>query len=234
MKMNLASIEAAIASENQIDDLSQAYEKITSQIDRLCFSGHDENSEKILELMTGFYQDNLAIRFLIKYIGELDSDFKLSSAQSVILSRGESHIVRLNFWPSEDGRLHQAKSMVQDYYSIGVWHNHTFDFFTIGLAGPGYKTEFLGVDDMTGTYMLGDKIKADRAWSFQLNKGRSAYVRALNEFHCQNYPSEFSVSLNVIPYAVRKSAMSSLSINRQYIIDGGGVVTRVLVPKNGA
>jgi hypothetical protein len=50
---------------------------------------------------------------------------------------------RLNAWyPDSKTVTVELETQLNDYFSIDSCHNHSVDFFTVGLLGPGYTTEF--------------------------------------------------------------------------------------------
>lgn len=173
----------------------EVVEEITALVDH----GHTANTDRILTLMSALSADGLALRYFL-YKGCLDARFrKLTSAQSFFVYGCESFYLRLNAWYAKSTLVDsQSVGRLERYFSIDNCHNHSFDFFTVGLLGSGYTTDFGSTSENLSNLQVGDRIRFDRVWSDQLTRGRAFFVEKGVMFHTQYAPADYSVSLNLM------------------------------------
>lgn len=138
-------------------------------------------------------------------------------AQCYLLHSGENYYARLSFWLPKLDRPSEIHRRIEQYFSIGVLHNHSFDFFTVGLLGSGYRSSFYcyNGDDIDGVN-VGDKIELSKVVDMKLGTGEALFVSKSSDFHVQYEPEDFSVSLNIIPKTFDKIGSRH---NAQLIID---------------
>jgi hypothetical protein len=137
----------------------------------------------------------------------------VTGTQSFELFRTDDYYMRLNIWNPKNDKLAAPDERLRRFYSIDVLHNHNFHIFTVGLLGPGYRSEFFRCDDYDDSLQVGDGVKLRKYDAFQLEKGVTRYIEIERDFHSQQYPESFSISANLIP--CRPEDVTA----RQYVVD---------------
>jgi hypothetical protein len=173
-------------------------EKKLEMIDGLFKDGYRANSEEITRILASFSEEGQYLEFFLRRIGDGLSPLNMIGAQSLLGFSGKHFFARLNIW-FPDRRRGLVAGIVDRYFSIGVLHNHSFDFFTVGLLGPGYKSSYYRSGYCDGEIVVGDHFPLIFDRNLQLECGMAMFVEKWNAFHIQYYPDRLSVSLNLIP-----------------------------------
>lgn len=149
----------------------------------------------------------------------------LSGAQSFTTFVDKNCAMRINMWyPTSKVLPKKAASLQDKYFSHNIGHNHSYDFYTIGLLGKGYSSIFRSTDLDISDLSPGDPIEFSKTWGMQLREGKAVFIERENVFHSQFPASEFSISLNVIPFA------GFLSSKKQYTLtDDNRKIDRVII-----
>ena len=185
------------------------------EIDHLFATGYRKNCSEINSVIGEMIAFDEFLYFFFQSLIQGDSSPEMAGAQSYLVFLGKFFYARLNFWlPERAGLL--ISPQVDRYFSIGVLHNHSFDFFTAGLLGPGYRSTFFCVLDDIERYRIGDTLPLALDRRFQLNVGMALFVPKSTIFHVQHYPESLSISLNFIP---RKMDEIGALDNRQLLLD---------------
>lgn len=200
------------------------FDNTIEDLERLVAAGHRQNVDGIEALMKRFSSDGLAARCLLLRLASHGIRMNLAGAQSFFLAASRSFALRLNVWYPAP-RLHDvAIDSFNKYFSIGVCHNHNFDFFTTCVHGPGYASEFKSTTVETDAFEPGQRIPFDRKWTIKLGAGQSLFVPRDTVFHTQELPAAFSMTLNLIPFSGRSAS------GRQYTLeDDRETVRRVII-----
>jgi len=166
--------------------------------------GYKENQDLIIDLMKGFAHGSMVVHWFIQNLCQSDYIRRMRGAQSFYLVDSKAFSMRLSLW-FPDNKLPEKVAVRYDkYFSVGVLHNHNFDFFTVGVYGPGYTSDFYVNNEDLSKKEVGDVIDLEKAWSMKLAQGHSMYVPRGDQFHVQHAPDSMSMSLNVIPNQPRK------------------------------
>ncbi len=162
--------------------------------------GYRKNQAQILDAIGEIARSNLLIPYFLRQSVAANQLIKMIGAQSYLLHVGEHYLARLNFWPPKSQRQSVVSERVRRYFSIDVLHNHSFDFFTVGILGCGYYSKFYqaSLNDLEGR-SIGETLQLKFVGDLTLNPGKAIFVAKSTEFHSQHEPEEFSVSLNFIP-----------------------------------
>lgn len=67
-------------------------------------------------------------------------------------------MLRVNCWYPRSRLIGEAGAEHEKYFSIGVCHNHNFDFYTTCILGPGYLSDFMSTDQVLENLEEGDSI----------------------------------------------------------------------------
>lgn len=189
-------METVLNLENSIGERFLASQR---ELARLVDEGHVTNQSRIEKMLAEAVTDDLYLRYFFERCAIDVNHRKLCSSQSFPVFVSDTHSIRVNLWFPTGNFSSSVNKMVEDYFSIDVCHNHSFDFFTVGAFGPGYQTRFFSTECDLSSVLIGDSIDFNKEWSFQLNKGRSVFVPAGGHFHVQYVPPAFSMSINLIP-----------------------------------
>lgn len=162
-------------------------------------AGHATHVAQITEAMSALADRNVALRYFL-FRATVDARFRrLTSAQSFYVYGCDAFYFRLNAWyPERRMARIELETELNQYFSIDSCHNHSVDFFTVGLLGPGYTTEFCHTADDLSDVGVGDTVRFDRCWNDQLSLGRALFVPKSHIFHTQYAPEAYSLSLNLI------------------------------------
>ncbi|MDI1296586.1 MAG: hypothetical protein PSY12_12000 [bacterium] len=165
----------------------------------LISQGYVAHQDKICSELSALAYDDLAIRFCIDRLASDPFSKVMRGAQSFILMQCNEFMLRINLWFPETKLPSSVLERYDDYFSVGVCHNHNFDFFTLGILGRGYTSKFFETADVLGEKWRGDEIDFSRSWEVSLAQGVSIFVKRDSQFHVQFAPEDFSISLNLIP-----------------------------------
>lgn len=136
------------------------------------------------------------------------------SGQAFILARRRGFYLRVNLWPAASDPLARLDhNHFNKFYVYGdrYAHDHNFDFLTIGLHGPGYKTDLWIYDNASVTGRIGEKVQLTSQGQLRLAPGTMLLFRKSVDIHTQLAPEALSVSLNFIPEVS--------PISEQYLFD---------------
>jgi hypothetical protein len=118
----------------------------------------------------------------------------VASAQAIFLGSGREFYLRANVWPSHadiaSGRVYQ------DQFSYNLWHDHNYNFMTVGYHGPGYVTEIHEYDHDKLEGFPGEKVEFRFLERTLFGPGMVMLYRASRDVHIQLPPEDLSVSLN--------------------------------------
>lgn len=196
---------------------------VLERIRLLVISGYEDHREEVLGELTGLSENHAALRYYLDMCKTRAVGRRLIGAQSFLVFSCAEFYLRLNIWLPEERSRSLFSEARGRYYSIGVCHNHSVDFFTVGLFGSGYSSDFFMTDQNLVGLKAGDKLEFTETRTLQLSKGKAVFVRRDRDFHIQYYPTELSISLNLIPIAERSPA--------QYTVDmKNRTVEKVLLP----
>lgn len=166
---------------------------------------HIANAEQILACIQNWAYTGDAIRFFVNRSLNNPLYTILVGDNSFIVHVEELFSVRLNVWHPFGSNVSAVNSNdIARFKRIDQVHNHNYDFFTVGVLGPGYCSDFK-VTQNSESWEIGDTVIFDRTFSVQLSLGEALFVPKDTFFHRQHAPSSFSVSLNVIPRPVFNS-----------------------------
>jgi hypothetical protein len=198
------------------DDLHPA-NKMLNSLEILVEEGYRKNASEICSVLSEFSALNYPIRILARIFCKTADVAKLAGAQSYIIYGCDSYYLRLNFWIPSANRHALVSDRFKKYFSIGVLHNHAFDFFTVGVLGDGYFTEIYNanIDSINTTMCVGDHISLTDTSKFKLQKSISLFFPKFIQFHTQYEPTNMSASLNLIP---RNMDHINSSEGTQYIL----------------
>lgn len=141
-------------------------------------------------------------------------------SSTFLLAHSQSYIVRLNIWFAKD----QIKATADNLFDYDQLHDHNFSFLTVGIAGPGYKTETYVYD--RPSIQVGDHVELGNKEEYRLAKGAVMHYRASRDVHKQHRPPMLSVSLNLISTRVSKRP--------QVLFDVDGRICRLVFPQSTA
>ena len=170
------------------------------QIDTLFRLGYRDRQQEILENIEQFGESSDILSYFLQQVTKSRKLVNMIGAQCYLLHSGENYYARLNFWLPKMASTDVIQRRVEQYFSIGVLHNHSFDFFTVGLLGTGYYNQFYRYEaDDLDQYEVGDQLLLSKTKSLKLGKGKALFVTKSFDFHTQFEPDDFSISLNFIP-----------------------------------
>ena len=124
------------------------------------------------------------------------------SVQSIILHQCDSYTLRANFWPA-DFEYNMEESEVDKYFAYDHMHDHNFDFMTVGYKGNGYET-ILFSRKLNDNLEEGEEVEVDYLGRRKLGVGDCFYFESGKHIHSQFRPSDFSVSINLIPHQLAR------------------------------
>lgn len=190
-----------------------SFKSVAARLEDLISGGHRQNETLILEEIGLLAEGNLALREYIRLASKDIKKRQLFGAQSFLLYTGPSYLMRLNLWfPHSAEYERKATERYERFLSIGICHNHNFDFFTVGLFGPGYKSTYYHSSSALQSKSEGDIVEFDREWDVAVPAGKTMFVRRFEDFHIQYCPESLSMTLNIIPHAGRDAS------GRQYVL----------------
>jgi hypothetical protein len=119
------------------------------------------------------------------------------TAQVFQLAVARHYLVRANVW--EPPRPSQKDSASLDsLFMYQQPHDHNFSFLTVGYLGPGYQTTIFECEPASITGIPGDKVDMTFSETTTLPEGKVMLYRAERDIHRQEYPAEYSMSLNLL------------------------------------
>ena len=121
--------------------------------------------------------------------------------------------LRANIWPSARDPVYRTSGPATFFYRLP--HDHSFDFLTLGYAGPGYWSDYYEVEPGSVAGLPGEQVALRFVERSQLSEGKMLLYRANRDVHDQMPPESLSVSINVMPLAPGQGW------RRQYLFDVG-------------
>ncbi|TQF06921.1 HEAT repeat domain-containing protein [Kitasatospora acidiphila] len=118
-------------------------------------------------------------------------------AQSLTLARGDRWLIRANIWMPQ-ARNAQARENEDVLHSYELPHDHDFSFLTVGHMGSGYETSIWEYEPEQVKGYPGEPVDMRFLEHTSLGPGKVMFYRASRDIHVQHYPSEISVSLNLM------------------------------------
>jgi hypothetical protein len=153
-------------------------------------------------ILVGLYNNR---RLLPAFLGAVlanDGHAMFYSPQSFYIGTGAfadggRFVLRGNVWfpPSFHDDIQALEDSV---YSYDNCHDHNFDFYTVGYAGPGYLTDLYEYDAATMSGVVGEKVALRSAGTVTLSPGKVLHFRKGVDIHMQRYPASLSVSVNLL------------------------------------
>lgn len=186
-------------------------------------AGFKNRIDEINDRLSSAASDGLLIHAFLERVALKQKLPRLVGTQSFMMYAGDAFDIRINAWYPEQDKLAALRTQLDRYYSYNVLHNHNFHLFTVGLLGPGYRSNFFRCDDYADQYSVGDRIELRKSAFVQLSRGVARYIESELEFHIQFRPNEYSMSLNVIPNKPEDQA------GRQYILDPESFAVRSVI-----
>lgn len=182
-----------------IDNVRNPMLSIVNEIDRFVGIGYLEEKNNILSLLQKFSENHLAVRYLLNALSLSEIPTRLSGAQSFAIYDSKFCTIRINAWIPRPNVDQNAIQDFDRYFSIGVCHNHNFDFFTTVILGNGYYSEFRDTNNIDHSMEVGQKISFSNIRVEQLKFSQSTFIPRDNTFHTQYPVDDITLTLNVIP-----------------------------------
>lgn len=183
-----------------LGDSERPIRNVLEEIDLLFADGYRINRNFILEKIRKLAAFDNFLPYFLEQAALAPQLVNMIGAQCYLLHSGEHYYARLNFWLPKLTSADVIRARVEQYFSIGVLHNHSFDFFTVGVLGNGYFSQFYASQDRSIEHFeVGDRVPLVPTMALQLEKGMAIFVTKSYDFHIQFEPIEFSISLNLIP-----------------------------------
>lgn len=141
--------------------------------------------------------------FLVEALGQqLDRDGLFGAAGTAFpmafhLARRPNFVVRAVAWAPESKSRERAR-WESHALQFSVPHSHNFDLLTVGYAGPGYKTSVYTCDPSAYNGVAGERVELKFLERTDFPVGKIMFYEAKRDIHWQEYPTDFSVSLNLI------------------------------------
>lgn len=143
------------------------------------------------------------------------------SHHSLVIGRGVpkrggvGFTVRLNIWPTLPATaLTEAhKDRVEQSFSYGYPHDHSFTLLTAGFFGPGYETDIYEHDPDACIGKPDEPVALRFLERARLAENDILFFRKSNDIHVQIPPQSISVSLNLLP------EQASDGLTEQFVFD---------------
>ena len=138
----------------------------------------------------------LVVRELNNLIVNAVAYLQLTSAQTIVLGRGEGFYVRANLWPAI-GDMSNARAY-QNQFAYNIAHDHNFTFMTVTHLGPGYETEIYEYDYERVEGYVGESVDLRFLEKTRFTTGAVMLYRASRDAHVQHAPEDLTVTLNLM------------------------------------
>lgn len=137
------------------------------------------------DVLRGLLVDGLAD--FLNY--QVDNDFKPST---LMLHKGDGYSLRAVLWmpPSP-----QHPPEIFSYYET---HDHSFDFFTVGAFGPGYRTQLYDYEYENVRGVPGELVPLRFQEETGLPPGKVMYYYGSRDIHTQLPAPSISASINLL------------------------------------
>lgn len=185
--------------EPMLDACSRSALLILNEIDDLVQLGYRDHKNDILQALIKLSKDDSILNLMFKRFSDMVGLRDMIGAQCFLLHSGKSYYARLNFWLPRTEMFESISKRIENYFSIGVLHNHSFDFFTVGVHGPGYRSQFFECSSDPDGCNVGDYLPLVKASEIQLSRQTAIFVPKTFTYHVQYEPESYSISLNIIP-----------------------------------
>jgi hypothetical protein len=200
------------------------FDSAIAHLRALTAGDYRSRSSEICSALSRLAVDGLVLKALVLECALAGKQIKLTGAQSFSLCSNDEFVMRVNCWYPKSRLPAEGDLEHQKYFSIGVCHNHNFDFFTSCVIGPGYKSDFLLTGDDLSNLAEGDTINFSQKWRVRLGFGDAIFVPRETQFHTQELPESFSATINLIPISGQSKT------GRQYTLDDDHkTVRRVII-----
>lgn len=204
---------------------SQAFSRILDDLRPLVAGGYVDNRAAIEALLKRASDQSCSLKYFMSICADDMINSRMQGTQSFIVHQCDEYVIRINLWFPEADIPQAVVRRYSEYFSVDVCHNHNYDFFTVGVYGPGYTSDYFKCSYDISDLALGDVVEFDASWSMSLEKGTTAFVRQDTEFHTQYAPPALSVSLNLIPTQALAPG------HKQYVLgDDRRTVSQIIVP----
>lgn len=201
--------------------VGRTYDEIVSDIDGCFADGWSKHRERLAGLTSELATDFVALRKLLSTCSASGKWPLMAGAQSFVLTHNRSFYMRVNLWfpePKDTVGLERLRK----YLSIGECHNHSYNFFTTCLFGSGYESQFLTAS-FSERPRTGEQLNLVAGELVRLRPRDVLFVERDVDFHTQQWPIDFSVTLNLVPLAIEDTG------SHQYIVDEeNGLVRNVI------
>ena len=204
-------------------DTPPAFERVVEALDE-CFRDDRwmERRGRIEEAVADLSRDHCMLRYLVEELARQKRWPRIAGAQSFILYLDRNYYIRANLWYPKPN-LVSGEEKYRKYLSIGECHNHTYSFFTAAVLGDGYESTFFTADVKGKALEPGDPVDLRERRPVRLAPGDVLFVERDRDFHIQHWPTDFTVTVNVVPIAAGDTSP------RQYIVDADrGVVLHAI------
>lgn len=201
-----------LPAKSLTDDAVEAqFLSYMDHVHELVAAGWIENQNELINILLRLTEEDLALRYFVRRSLQNQTHRVSIGAQSFLLHSGDIFAARLNLWYPKQSNLSDVEQAQADrYFSVDMPHNHNYDFFTVGVLGPGYRTKYVVTDD-DPTWDCGDLVSVIDEFELTLSKGKAMLVPKDTHFHNQMSPNSLSVSLNIIPVPTIKTKQYGLS-----------------------
>lgn len=186
-----------------VDPVEQVFEEaslepILGRIDGLFDEGWRSRQSEIAGCLCAMRQEHRAFRALFARFADGSSEPKLQGAQSFLIADNHRFGIRVNLWFPRSN-LEAISPRYRKYLSIDELHNHDFDFFTLRLSGPGYRSRFYRDKNFSPYRASGDSLALEPLGEVALEGQAVMFVEHSTDYHAQQWPSSFTTTLNLIP-----------------------------------
>ncbi|WGL58643.1 hypothetical protein QEJ31_08855 [Pigmentibacter sp. JX0631] len=199
---------------NYSTDKSITIDQLKNYLDstNISYSNREDLNSCALKLTELYNNRNFLADILIE---ELKNHNNIQSSnnytsQVIIIESNKKYTIRANIWLPYANNLEEKKLYAYDNY-----HDHNFDLLTLGYFGPGYETILFEYDAEKTYGYIGEKVNINFKEKYTLKEGEILFLEKSKDIHLQCYPSEMSVSINIImnEFSNKKSSQFEFDIN---------------------
>jgi hypothetical protein len=178
--------------------IKRDFDSLVNQLNQIQHSNWDKQKQEVAQILVAFRNDNCALKKIVSDAIYKKSFPEMKGAQSFTLFSSTTMAVRVNLWfPASTKNL--ALDRLRQYLSIGELHNHDFNFASICLVGPGYRTHFYRESNYKSTHKSGDLPDLSDLGEYALMGDDVLFVEKDVDYHMQFWPDAFTITLNAIP-----------------------------------
>jgi len=173
---------------------------IMTSLDRLVADDYINHQKEIISYCKKLNANDIGVRYFIEQSLISPDRRNLTGAQSFFLYGCRSFGARINMWFPRDERVDEVNQEgLRQHFSYHSCHNHNYDFFTVGVLGAGYETDFFTTSQDISNLKEDDLVNPDYKWKARVGKNDAMFVPKDTHFHTQFEPKEFSMTINVVP-----------------------------------